>query len=91
MLVKEKRKTLVSLPPLSNQERELYKEAGLSAGSSCLPAIVEREKMTTSNAAGEGFYNQTHQAKKNTWRKEKGEESCLERKRKERRRANVVT
>lgn len=31
MLVKEKRKTLVSLPPLSNQERELYKEAGLSA------------------------------------------------------------
>lgn len=84
MLVKEKRKTLVSLPPLSNQGRELNIEAGLqSAGSSCIPAIVEQEKMTTSNAAGEGFYNQTHQAKENTWRKEKGEESCLEKKRKE--------
>lgn len=57
---KRENSTLVSLPTVSNQDRELDKEAVLSAYLHGLWQNMEKGKATNSSTPREGSYNQTH-------------------------------
>ena len=50
----------------------------------------KQEKKTTTNsiAPGDGIYDTTGRGKKNAWRKERGKESCLQKKKKKRKKTD---